>query len=1182
MKTILFFKNHAKKLTVSISILTFVLIFSIIALPLIISPIAEKQLTKALNREVKIGRISLNPIVLSVQIDSFSIKEIQSKENFLTFDRLYINLQLISLIKRGLIIKDIVLDNPFVSVSRNSDSTYSFSDLIKPSAKKDSSQFNYSLNNIKISGGEIRFADLPKNSHHDIKNLKLSLPFFSNLDYYTDVYFTPSFSAVVNGTPFELKGKTKPFDKSMETEIAININKIDLAKYLEYIPQKLNFNLNSAFFSADGHINFMLKENKKPFLEYSGNLTLDTINLTDTNDSLVLKVQSFNVDVKSAEIVSSSINLNSIMIKEPLLNISREKNGKISILSLLPENKPATTTDKKESVPPNFKLGLLSLENGKLAFTDKIFFKPFKQKVDSINFSLENLSLDKGCQYTLDLVNRSVEKIGISGDLVFNPFAVNGKFSLRDLEPNAYTPYFPANLDVEVKNGIVDFQTDYHYNKINNEEEISFSNSTLNIRDLNIWQKSAHEEIFRNKLLTLTGVNFDLNQNSLSLDSVKIDKGRINVKLLPDGKINLSSLIKDTADTSNQQSVEKTPEDPFSFMIKNFKLSNYQVQFKDLTTFDKDSLSLNQINLTLKDLSNRKGSQGKIQFSAALLPLGHLGAYGTATLEPLCCNLKLDFKNISLKPAQAYLSDKLNITLTGGDLTLLGKLDFAQNTGSPLKADFSGNVGIKDFSTINKENADNFLLWKDLKFQNLDFSLDPFKINIKEINVSELYSLFNIYADGTTNLQAVLKKDSTIKVEQVKSDDTTADEQKPVDDDNNIHIESIILDNCNINFSDYRFKNVFSANMKNLNGKVTGLSSEQDVVADVAVDGKYDATSPIIIAGKVNPLAKNLFVDIGLSFKDIDLTQMNPYSQKYLGYAIRKGKLSLDLKYFVKDKKLDSKNNVFINQLTLGESVESPDATHLPVRFALALIRDRNGDINLDVPITGSLDDPKFNVGKLLLHVLSNIVTKAVTSPFSALGSLFGGGEELSYLEFEPGSSNINSQSLGKLDKISKGLIEREDLTVEIQGFADLTKDREGFKKYSFERKLKTSKLKDLLKKSDKNIIIDSVYIQSEEYEKYLRKVYNTESFDKPKNTFGLPKSLPITDMEKLVYDNIAVNDNDLKTLAATRALKVKEYLLNVKKINSAKVFLIEAKKISPESKTDIKDSRVEFVLKAD
>lgn len=677
-----------------------------------------------------------------------------------------------------------------------------------------------------------------------------------------------------------------------------------------------------------------------------------------------------------------------------------------------------------------------------------------------------------------------------------------------------------------------------------------------------------------------------MNKKSLSVDSVITKKARANLKRLPDGTINLSNIFNSTEKKDTITNIEDTTSEKFFYMINSIKLSDYSIAFQDQVTFDTTDFLLDHINLSITDLTNQKNVRSGIKFSSVLNSKGKLGANGSLSLEPLSSNLQIDFRNISIKPAQVYLADLLNIALTGGELNVRGKFDFSQGSQKEFKADYKGNIQINDFATINKENADDFLLLKSLKLRDLDFSLDPLRIDIKEVGVTELYSLFNIYADGTTNLQAVLKKDTTkqnsvARVKQISSESGIVNTSS-TNDNKNIRIENVILEKCNINFSDHRFKNVFHANMKELNGKITGLSADPNIVADVAIEGKYDGISPIIIDGKANPLAEDLFIDIGLNFKDLDLTLMNPYSQKYLGYGIKKGKLSLDLKYLLKDKKLDSENNIYLDQLTLGEAVKSPEATNLPVKFALALLKDKNGDIKLDVPITGSLDDPKFNIGRILLQVLGNVITKAVTSPFTALSSLFGGSEELSYIEFKNGSSKIDNKAIEKLDKVSKGLLQRDDLIIEIQGFADSIIDSEGLKKENFDRKMKAIKLKDMLRKSDKIFSTDSVTILPEEYARYLEKVYDTENFEKPKSKLGFTKSITVPEKEKLIYNNIIIKEDDLKTLATTRGLNVKEYLVNVKKINTSRIFLIGANTISSENRSNEKNSIVKLELKTE
>ena len=171
--------------------------------------------------------------------------------------------------------------------------------------------------------------------------------------------------------------------------------------------------------------------------------------------------------------------------------------------------------------------------------------------------------------------------------------------------------------------------------------------------------------------------------------------------------------------------------------------------------------------------------------------------------------------------------------------------------------------------------------------------------------------------------------------------------------------------------------------MLEIGGRVTGLSSEETKMADVEMRGKLDNYAPLEITGKVNPLRDDLFLDLTISFKDMDLSPLTPYSGRYLGYVIEKGKLALNLHYLIEKKKLDSQNKILLDQFTLGNQVDSPDATKLPVRLAIALLKNRRGEIDLDIPVSGQIDDPKFSIGRIIIKILLNLLVKAATSPFA-------------------------------------------------------------------------------------------------------------------------------------------------------------------------------------------------------
>lgn len=383
-----------------------------------------------------------------------------------------------------------------------------------------------------------------------------------------------------------------------------------------------------------------------------------------------------------------------------------------------------------------------------------------------------------------------------------------------------------------------------------------------------------------------------------------------------------------------------------------------------------------------------------------------------------------------------------------------------------------------------------------------------------------------------------------------------------------------------VDFLDRSVQPEYSAKLVEIGGRVSGLSSEETTQADVELRAKLDAFAPLEITGKINPLKQDLFVDLKVRFKDMELSPMTPYSGRYVGYTIEKGKLSFDLSYLINKRKLDSQNRIFLDQFTLGEKVESPQATNLPVKLAIALLKDRKGEIKLDIPVSGSLDDPKFSIWGIILKIILNLIAKAATSPFALLGAIIGGGEELSFVEFEYGTAVITEASAKKLNGIAKALNDRPALKLDVEGHVDPERDREGLKQLLFQRKVKAQKLNEMVKKGQPAVPVDEVKIEKQEYEKYLKMAYKEEKFPKPRNILGMAKDLPVPEMEKLILTHLEVKESDLRTLASQRAQNVKEVIVKAGPVEPERIFILEPKSLAPEKKEKMKDSRVDLKLK--
>jgi outer membrane protein OmpA-like peptidoglycan-associated protein len=251
----------------------------------------------------------------------------------------------------------------------------------------------------------------------------------------------------------------------------------------------------------------------------------------------------------------------------------------------------------------------------------------------------------------------------------------------------------------------------------------------------------------------------------------------------------------------------------------------------------------------------------------------------------------------------------------------------------------------------------------------------------------------------------------------------------------NLRWQGVALRDGSVFFTDNFIKPNYSARLTQLKGELSALSSAAPEPARLSLTGALDDGAPLRIAGRVHPLGARLSTDIEASARGIALTRMSTYAERYAGYAIEKGSMSVNVRYQIEQGKLQAENQLFLDQLTFGDKVDSPDATSLPVRLAVALLKDRNGVIDIRMPVSGTLDDPQFSVGGVIWKVVVNLIEKAVTAPFAML---FGGdSNEASALAFAPGSAELDAAARERLDALAQRLIDKPGLKLEATGRAD-------------------------------------------------------------------------------------------------------------------------------------------------
>ncbi len=1206
--------------------------------PPILKKVLVKKLSETLHRTAAIREIAVNPFALSVTVRGFVLNERGAAEPFVSFDELYVNAEAVSLFRGGPIVKEVRLERPFVRVVRTDANVYNFSDLIEQFASKPDEPakkpLRFSVNNISLRNGTVEFRDGPKNRVHKVTEMALSVPFISNIPYYVNRYVQPFFAARVNGTPVDLRGKTKPFAESRETSFDIDIRGFNVPAYVEYVPARLNIGIPSALLDVIGKVTFTEYRDRPPTLGYGGKIALRDVRVTERDGADLLAFPLFDVEVASSDFMARKVDLSRVLLQSPAVSVRRERSGALNVQSLVAAP-PAGTSEAKAPPPPKAKepagaawtvtAGSIRIAGGRAEFRDLAASAPFRTVLAPVNLELRHFTnaRDGKTQADFSLRTEADETFAVKGTFSVDPPAADGAAAIGGVRLKKYAPYYAKRVLFTVENGTLDLRTQYAVERTGKEFGVVLSGLETSLKSLRLRKTGEKEDFLSVPAFSVGDVRIDVTRREAVVGTVSSRGARAAI-VRPAGQAwNVASLFPAAAPAAaatgasapkagtgaperagQGQGKETEKERPWLVRVGRIDIDRYDVRFEDRAPSDAVALDIRAIALKAENLSTKKGAAGKAALSAQV-GKGSVSVRGSLALDPVGADVAVAVRELDIVPLQPYFTEKVKILVTGGKVSAEGKLSVASPEGAGMKVAYAGNAALSGFSSVDKAFSNDFLKWDSLSLTGIDAGYNPTRVSVAGIALTDFYSRLIVEKDGTFNVQGIVEKQAAAPAPDnaaarpaeggtavagpggapaaenaARATGTGEAEPPPAAAPVPVTIGVVTLQGGTVDFSDRFVKPAFSATMADIGGRVSGLSSEAGRTADLDLRGRLGSGAPLEISGKINPLSSDLFVDATVTFKDIDLSPMTPYSGKYLGYAIEKGKLTLSLRYLIVKKKLDATNKVFIDQFTLGDRVESPEATKLPVSLAVALLKNRAGEIELDVPVSGSLDDPKFSVFRIVLKVLMNLLVKAATSPFALLGAIFGGGEEMSYLEFDPGSFRVAPPGEAKLASLVKALHERPALKVEIEGHVDAAKDPEGLRRYLFEKKVKAQKLKAVTAKGEAAVPVDNVTVSAEEYPVYLKAAYKVEKFPKPRNFLGFAKDLPVPEMEKLMLTHIEVKPDDMRDLALARSQAVKDVLLKSGKVEPERIFLVEPKSLAPQKKEKVRDSRVDFRIK--
>ena len=1184
-----------------ITLISAVIIFGLLLSTMVIVPWQVKKqgsnwISENTQRTLSIEKVFFNPFTLTLEISGAKLTEQNNEQPFVTFNRLLLSGSVNSIIRQAIILDHVEFDDPFVNVELLGKQEFNFSDFTRlgsdkpePVTTEPAKTLFFSFNNIVINNGSIDFTDQTseKKSQHKIRELILKIPFVGNVPYLANKYVEPFLHMLLNGTEVQAKGQLKPFHDSLETDLYLTLDDVDLAFYAYHSPVPLPIEVKQGTLDCEIDFSYHISKSEKPRLMLGGKLTLSDVDLRERDGRELFRMPSLSLDLDWANLFTQDFNLVSLDIDKPEVYIDRDTSGLWNFQRIMPNKEGVATTDNNTTTEdkianalPLVTIAKLALIDGQVHYRDDFVADSFSEEIRSINLVLNNLSTHQGQKTgaTLKLQTNRDFATEISGELGISPVTAKLNLNANQLPLEPYYPYLERLLTAPIA-GMLDLSGQLIYTEDGN---IQILQGQVDLNDLRV--PFSDKDRFTLANFNISDSSFDLKQQDINLGSIELSGGDVKATRFADGSFSPLQLLRKQPPEDTKKVVAKDKENeenqPWNIHADNLDLKRFKLLFTDLSMIKKPQANIPEFNFHAENLSYPVAEKSPFSLAAQLGKKGNLKIDGEVVHTPLQLQAQTEITAFPLVFLNNFVPENLNIDFKDGRFfsTLTINLD---QQPDKLNGSFSGNINIDNFDLRDPIGDGELLTWNNLRVDGIKGEIAPLSLHITDVVLNDYLANIQITPEGQVNLTSVTVADTETNVEMSEIEpasiestatrgETTSSEARP-----DIRVDTLILQGGTVSFIDRHLPDTFSTTMYELGGRVTGLASNEQMQADVDLRGQLENNSPLTVSGKINPLSQDLFTDLTFSFKDIDLTPMTPYSGTYLGYVIDKGKLNLDLNYQIEHRKIKATNKVMLDQFTLGDTVASDKATSLPVPLAVALLKDNDGEIHLDIPVSGDMDDPNFSIGSAFFIVLKNLLVKAATAPFSLLEAMLGGEEDFTSVSFPPGTTTIDAEQLTKLESLAEMLAKRPALTLEISGFADKEQDPEDYRQQQLKNLLVDAKWRKLVEDGAAPATKEAVVVSDEEYEDTLLTVYKEAEFPRPRNVVGMLKKLPVEEMQKLLLTNIMAGDEQLEELAKDRAMSVREALVAINKDIKPRLFLTKPDIYQPAK--DGPASRVEF-----
>ncbi len=876
-----------------------------------------------------------------------------------------------------------------------------------------------------------------------------------------------------------------------------------------------------------------------------------------------LAFERLYANLQSDSLWSGALHLAAVELQGARTAVLFDKDGTLNLTQLF--HLPESTEEKQPSSGDPFPLRIdtIVLQENALRFQDLRPSEPVEFAYDALDLKLHNLSTlpEDNAEMTLTASGPNGAKIDWQGQVSLTPITSSGSLKISDGRLNTFWPYVRDAVPLVLKEGVVDLSGDYRLD-LSQGTELQLSKVAIQLAPFAIDDPDG-KPLARLQRLEVTDTSLDLAKQQVVVGQVRSQGLEAWAARETDGQLDWQKLFagkpqpaSETAPEAQASTETETETKPWQVLLQDVQLRDYKAHLADRVPKDNVALEVGPLNLDLKDFDSLGDKPFNLKLDTGLGKQGKLQATGDVQLTPTTARLKVITQDIDLRLAQAYLSPFIRLELRSG---LLGSdLDVQLKSTKPLALSVTGSAKVDQLHTLDTLRERDFLRWKQVRVNGLDYRHGD-SLAIERIELDQPYARFVINENLTTNVSDL------IVPQPAAAGSAQQDTGKPLA----IRIGGVTVNDGSANFADFSLTPSFATAIQQMNGRIGTLDNQKPQAASVDIKGKVDRYAPMSIKGQLTPFDPLNSLDIATSFKNVELTTITPYSGKFAGYRIRKGRLNLDLHYRIEKGQLNAENKVLVENLQLGERVDSPDAVDLPIRLAVALLKDTQGNIALELPVQGDLNNPQFSVMPIVWQTLRNLVLRAAQAPFKFIAGLVGGSDvDLSTVPFSPGSAELEGDARQALDTLAKALQERPNLRLEVEGQSAQASDGPLLAEQRLQREFRESWYKVLQRRGDKvPASPDELTVDEDEQAALLEGLYRTRLKQQPPAEWSeLDAEQRTQNMRQAVLDSWAQSKLLLRQLAQQRAATIKDYLVEQGGLYDERVYLIDVNLAEPEA----------------